>query len=586
MSNLSKSLISQFASMNKGESKPQSTTLYGTVKMDGDKVYVRIDGSDMVTPALTSVNVKQDERVRVTIYNHEAVIVGNMSSVSARVADVEEAKTDVLDQVKENIGEYIDPYDEKYQQMQQLAANTLGFYYSEEKDANGATISYRHDKPTLAESTIIYKNGIDGFFLSTDGGQTWKAGFDSNGDAVLNILYAIGIQAKWINTRGLKAVDNNGNRTFEIDADTGKCYVTPTEFFLGDQTIGDMISDLDPNMEISKSGNTVTISYIDKNGNRQEYTVKDGQNGSDGSTPSLTSYQIWQLLLQTNTDFIYRGSDNVLYIKASHIDTGDFCGWTCSRENGKIYAYAKDFSSDSDMDTDGNITLDSGYYSELNGKAGYIKTRSNNAQISGQSRKYSKMSGHQMWTNTLYCYNYRNRAVFNDKIVAQSVVSIPNIVSATGSDLVITGPNDLSPGSGRYLRIKASSSFRYKIHKSFISDEDVENLYNLRPVNFVYKEGYLASGDADENRSIPGFYAELVDKYYPDAVRYNNKGQAEDWDPKKLLPGVLKLVQKQKTEIDELSEIVKKQQEQINELIDVVKTLNNVMIKQTYKSNN
>lgn len=572
MSDLSKTLINQFASLtNEKNSESKSTTLYGTVKMDGDKIYVRIDGSDVLTPCKTSMSVKHDERVRVTIYNHEAVIVGNMSSVGARVGDVEDAVNGVAEDIKK---EYIDPYDEKLKQMQELAANTLGFYYTEEDDGQGGTISYRHDRQTLAESTVIYKTGIDGFFLSTDGGQTWKAGFDSNGDAVLNILYAIGIQAKWINTRGLKAVDNDGNRTFEIDKDTGKCYVTPTEFFLGDQTIGDMIADLDPNMEISKSGNTVTISYIDKNGDRQEYTVKDGQNGSDGESPTLTSYQIWQLLLQTNTDFIYRGSDNALYIKASHIDTGDFCGWTCDRTKGKIYASANDFSSDSDMDSDGNITLDNSYYSELNGKAGYIKTTSNNAQISGQSRKYAKMSGHSMWADTMYCYNYRNAAYFNDKITFRKTISMPNIASLSGTDLVVTASNPMTPSVGCILGKKASSSFRYKIHKSYISDEDVEKLYELRPVNFVYKEGYLLSGDADENRLIPGFYAELVDKYYPDAVRYNAKGQPEDWDPKKLLPGVLKLVQKQKTEIDELKTTVAKQQEQIDELMNLIKSKN------------
>lgn len=89
--------------------------------------------------------------------------------------------------------------------MNELAANTLGFFYTEEAQEDGSVITYRHDKPTLADSKVIYKTGVDGFFLSVDGGQTWKAGFDSNGDAVLNILYAIGIQSEWINTRGFTA---------------------------------------------------------------------------------------------------------------------------------------------------------------------------------------------------------------------------------------------------------------------------------------------------------------------------------------------------------------------------------------------
>lgn len=54
----------------------------------------------------------------------------------------------------------------------------------------------------------------------------------------------------------------------------------------------------------------------------------------------------------------------------------------------------------------------------------------------------------------------------------------------------------------------------------------------------------------DYNRVVPGFYAEAMDKYYPDACRYNELGQPEDWDPKKLLPAVVKLVQLQKEDID------------------------------------
>lgn len=72
----------------------------------------------------------------------------------------------------------------------------------------------------------------DGFFLSTDGGNTWKAGFDSNGDAVFNILYAIGIRSEWINTRGFKAEDNDGNITFEIDAATGEIRANVTNLLI------------------------------------------------------------------------------------------------------------------------------------------------------------------------------------------------------------------------------------------------------------------------------------------------------------------------------------------------------------------
>lgn len=141
-----------------------------------------------------------------------------------------------VDNIKKDSEKKITAYDAKLKQMNELAANTLGFYYTEEVQADGSTISYRHNKPTLADSKVIYKTGVDGFFLSVDGGQTWKAGFDSNGDVVLNILYAIGIQSDWINTRGFTAKDNDGNITFRIDAETGAVNLNATELTIKGKT--------------------------------------------------------------------------------------------------------------------------------------------------------------------------------------------------------------------------------------------------------------------------------------------------------------------------------------------------------------
>ena len=145
-----------------------------------------------------------------------------------------------VEQAKKDAEKKLSAYDVKLKQMNELAANTLGFYYTEEVQTDGSTVSYRHDKPTLADSKVIYKTSVDGFFLSVDGGQTWKAGFDSNGDAVLNILYAIVIQSEWINTRGFTAKDNNGNTTLRIDADTGAVDIVANSFSLKGKTIEDV----------------------------------------------------------------------------------------------------------------------------------------------------------------------------------------------------------------------------------------------------------------------------------------------------------------------------------------------------------
>lgn len=160
----------------------------------------------------------------------------NAKSIEDINADYPDSMQVEVDNAKKDTEKKITAYDAKLKQMNELAANTLGFYYTEEIQADGSTVSYRHDKPTLANSKVIYKTGADGFFLSVDGGRTWKAGFDSNGDAVLNILYAIGIQSDWINTRGFTAKDNDGNITFRIDAETGAATLNATELTIKGKT--------------------------------------------------------------------------------------------------------------------------------------------------------------------------------------------------------------------------------------------------------------------------------------------------------------------------------------------------------------
>ena len=88
---LSNDLLSQFAKItnDKTKNKKESTT-YGTVKVVGGVTYVQLDGSDLLTPYSSTADVKDGDRVQVSIKNHNATITGNLSSPSARTDDVKE----------------------------------------------------------------------------------------------------------------------------------------------------------------------------------------------------------------------------------------------------------------------------------------------------------------------------------------------------------------------------------------------------------------------------------------------------------------------------------------------------------------
>ena len=283
-------------------------------------------------------------------------VFGGSTSWSCSAKSAEEDASEFIgeqqaavEQAKKDAEKKLSAYDVKLKQMNELAANTLGFYYTEEVQADGSTISYRHDKPTLADSKVIYKTSIDGFFLSVDGGQTWKAGFDSNGDAVLNILYAIGIQSEWINTRGFTAKDNNGNVTLRIDADTGAVTLEVENFTLKSRTIEQIAEDV-ANESIQ---NNVTIpnyygtyvptlqNYPASKWKSEEYEKHDGSifmnfstsqvymfSGTDGTWQELDAKKIvnFETVFNALTDNgkqegIYMQNGH-LYMNASYIKSG------------------------------------------------------------------------------------------------------------------------------------------------------------------------------------------------------------------------------------------------------------------------
>lgn len=88
---LSSDLISEFVKVTKDDEKPKSeTVVYGTTVVYEGSTYVKLDGSELLTPVSTTSSTKNGERVTVMIKDHTATITGNMSSPSARSGDVED----------------------------------------------------------------------------------------------------------------------------------------------------------------------------------------------------------------------------------------------------------------------------------------------------------------------------------------------------------------------------------------------------------------------------------------------------------------------------------------------------------------
>lgn len=126
--------------------------------------------------------------------------------------------------------------------------------------------------------------------------------------------------------------------------------------------------------------------------------------------------------------------------------------------------------------------------------------------------------------------------------------------------LVAKGTYSTTSTTGSWLRILSdgtivrdgSSSKRYKHDITSKLTEDPEKLYDVEVVQYKYNDDYLSKDDQRYGKDIIGFIAEEVAEAMPGAVDYDDEGRPEMWNVHVIVPAMMKLIQNQKKEIDEL----------------------------------
>lgn len=93
-------LVAQFAKAARAKKEKTDKTFYGTIVEKDGKIYVQLDGSDVLTPAFTTVDMRNGERVMVMIKNHTAIVTGNVTSPAARSEDVKVVDTNIANAAK------------------------------------------------------------------------------------------------------------------------------------------------------------------------------------------------------------------------------------------------------------------------------------------------------------------------------------------------------------------------------------------------------------------------------------------------------------------------------------------------------
>lgn len=148
-------------------------------------------------------------------------------NASRNSADKFSNETKAVVQARKVAQAQLSVYDKQMQLLTQLMSQSLGLFKTEQVQEDGSIIYIMHNKADLNSSNIQWKMTANGLAVSNDYGKTWKAGIDKDGNAVFNIMSAIGINFDWAHggTLTLGGENNTNGKQYVKDAN-GKILIT------------------------------------------------------------------------------------------------------------------------------------------------------------------------------------------------------------------------------------------------------------------------------------------------------------------------------------------------------------------------
>lgn len=275
---------------NPSEDNPAKTYMYGkegyVLSITGNKLITENTGNTIASiigekcvgmkfrqfslNCITDISIEAGDTVKVTDRKGNTFLSyatnvklqpGNYESISCGAESPEKngaKQYSILTQVevaaRKNIQKEKTEREKALEELAGRLENSSGVFTTVETDTGGGKIYYLHNKPKLSESNMVWKMTAEAWAVSTDGGKTWNAGMTVDGDTIVRILTAMGINADWINTGAITVRDSNQNIIFSVDMDTKRVIISGDSVQIGGRPVQDVI-----NSGISESKN-----YSDK----------------------------------------------------------------------------------------------------------------------------------------------------------------------------------------------------------------------------------------------------------------------------------------------------------------------------------
>lgn len=249
-------------------------------------------------------------------------------NASRNSADKFSNETKAIVQARKVAQAQLSVYDKQMQLLTQLMSQSLGLFKTEQVQEDGSIIYIMHNKADLNSSNIQWKMTANGMAVSSDYGKTWNAGVDKDGNAVFNIMSAIGINFDWAHGGTLTLGGENNV--------SGVQYV--------------------------KDAKGKTLVTLDNKGLTLDSSVKIAWDNVAEATAKVT---------QITKDTVTTSYVNALSVKAGSVDAEDITGTTITGKNivgGTINIGSGVFA----VDSDGKVTA-----SNLNMSGGSIALNGN-----------------------------------------------------------------------------------------------------------------------------------------------------------------------------------------------------------------
>ena len=135
---------------------------------------------------------------------------------------------------------------------------------------------------------------------------------------------------------------------------------------------------------------------------------------------------------------------------------------------------------------------------------------------------------------------------------------------------LITGSN-LGKNSNGDVGTIASSSMHYKILGKTVKEDELEDLYKIKVIWAKYKDGYLMEQDERCGKGMPMFIAEDIDRRFPIAVDHDERGRAENWNYRIMIPCMFAMLKNEHEKVKNLQSELDSVRAELNELKQLIK---------------